>query len=32
MTKITANKKKQVIEIENYGEAPARLTEVKPLQ
>jgi hypothetical protein len=31
LTRITANKKKQVIEIENYGEAPARLTEVKPL-
>lgn len=32
LTKITTNKKKQVIEIENYGDAPARLTEVKPLK
>ena len=32
LTKITTNKKKQVIEIENYGEAPARLTEVMPLR
>ena len=31
LTKITANKKQQVVEIENYGDAPARITEVKPL-
>ena len=32
LTKITANKKKQTIEIENWGDAPARLTEVKPIR
>lgn len=31
LTKIAANKKQQVVEIENYGDAPARITEVKPL-
>jgi len=31
LTKIVANKKQQVVEIENYGDAPARMTEVKPL-
>ena len=31
-TRIQTNKKEQVIELENWGDAPARLTEVKPLQ
>ena len=31
-TRIQVNKKEQVIELENWGDAPARLTEVKPLQ
>lgn len=32
LTKIKTNKKEQVIELENYGDAPARLTEVKPIR
>ncbi len=32
LTRIRANKKEQTIELENYGDAPARLTEVKPLR
>ncbi|HVH29647.1 MAG TPA: hypothetical protein VM818_23025 [Vicinamibacterales bacterium] len=31
-TRIQTNKKEQVIELENWGDAPAKLTEVKPLQ
>jgi hypothetical protein len=31
LTKIKTNRKEQVIELENYGDAPARLTEVKPI-
>jgi hypothetical protein len=32
LTKITANEKKQTIEIENWGDAPAHVAEVKPLR